>query len=252
MSPITTIDAPTEEVAAILKVKTVGLLVLEIYDSNLTTINEQLQKKTKQGPEFFRNSPVLLDFRDFTGDITSDWLNDLNRMVASHHFVPVGITGAPESLEKSARTRGIAVWPAKKPMQSTQESQEKTDRPPKESAKQTSGKSYQPTMIVHQTVRSGQRIYAEGGDLIVMSSVNTGAEIMADGHIHVYGNLRGRALAGVTGRQEARIFCHHLQADLVAIAGYYTIHEDIPENRRNTAVQISLEQERLNIDPLIP
>ncbi|WP_163335755.1 septum site-determining protein MinC [Desulfopila sp. IMCC35008] len=251
MSPITP-EAPTEEVAAALKVKTVSLLVLEIYESNLVTINGQLQEKAKQGPDFFRSAPVLFDFKDFPEDIDGDWLDDLYRMVTSHQFVPVGITGAPESLENSARIRGIAVWPSKKPMRSTPESQPTTPRPLQGSSEQTSGQSYQPTMIVHQTVRSGQRIYAQGGDLIVLSSVNTGAEIMADGHIHVYGNLRGRALAGVTGWQEARIFCHDLQADLVAIAGYYTIHEDIPENRRNTAVQISLQQESLNINPLIP
>lgn len=251
MSPITP-DSPAEDVPAALKVQTFGLLVLEIYDNNLVTISRHLQEKAKQGPNFFRNSPVLLDLTHLTTDIDDGWLDELNRMVASHHFIPVGITGAPESLEKKARTKGIAVWPAKQMSRPVPQSQKTTTRSPQETIDKISAKNHQPARIVNQTVRSGQRIYAQGGDLIVRASVNTGAEIMADGHIHVYGNLRGRALAGVNGWQDARIFCHDLQADLVAIAGYYTIHEDIAENRRNTAVQISLQQERLNIDPLIP
>lgn len=104
------------------------------------------------------------------------------------------------------------------------------------------------TLVIRQPVRSGQKVYARGGDLIVLSSVNTGAEILADGHIHVYGTLRGRALAGVQGREDARIFCKNLQADLVAIAGFYLTNEDLPAEKRNTAVHIRLQGESLEIE----
>ena len=86
-----------------------------------------------------------------------------------------------------------------------------------------------------------------GGDLIVFSSVSNGAEILADGHIHVYGPLRGRALAGVLGDKDARIFCKSLEAELISIAGHYRIYEDLKDSHWKQAVCIQLQDERLNI-----
>ena len=104
-------------------------------------------------------------------------------------------------------------------------------------------------MITHP-VRSGQRIYAAGGDLIVVASVSSGAELLADGNIHVYGALRGRALAGVTGDTSRRIFCYDLQAELVAIAGRYRVSEDIAPSTRGRPVQVLLQDRTLCIDEL--
>ena len=106
------------------------------------------------------------------------------------------------------------------------------------------------TKMVDQPVRSGQRIYAAGGDLIVMAQVSPGAEIMADGHIHVYGSLKGRALAGVQGNLAARIFCSDLQAQLVAIGGHYRTSEDTDDTMRGKLVQVYLQDDALIIDPL--
>jgi septum site-determining protein MinC len=99
-------------------------------------------------------------------------------------------------------------------------------------------------------VRSGQRIYAAGGDLSVVAAVSSGAELMADGNVHVYGPLRGRALAGMKGNTEARIFCQDLQAELVSIAGHYRISENIPPELRGMPVQIYLDQKILRIERL--
>ncbi|GAA5127905.1 septum site-determining protein MinC [Alloalcanivorax gelatiniphagus] len=96
------------------------------------------------------------------------------------------------------------------------------------------------TLLVEQPVRSGQQIYSRG-DLIVLAPVSTGAELLAEGHIHVYNTLRGRALAGVRGDTSARIFCQDLDAELVSIAGHYRVAEDLPDNRRRKAVQITLD-----------
>ena len=96
------------------------------------------------------------------------------------------------------------------------------------------------TLVIDQPVRSGQQIYSRG-DLIVLAPVSTGAELLAEGHIHVYNTLRGRALAGVRGDQSARIFCQKLDAELVSIAGIYRVAEDLPEQHRKQAVHITLD-----------
>ncbi len=104
--------------------------------------------------------------------------------------------------------------------------------------------------LMRRPVRSGQQVYARDTDLIVMGQVGPGAEVIADNHIHIYGPLRGRALCGVTGNTEARIFCQSLEAELVSVAGNYRVLESIPEDLRGKPAQIWLDEERLNIEPL--
>ena len=104
--------------------------------------------------------------------------------------------------------------------------------------------------IVTTPVRSGQQIYAAGGDLIVTAAVSAGAELLADGNIHVYGALRGRALAGVKGNQGARIFCHSLEAELVSIAGQYRISEDLQKTEWQKSCQIYLADGKMKIQAL--
>jgi len=106
------------------------------------------------------------------------------------------------------------------------------------------------TTLITQPIRSGQRIYA-AGDLVILSQVSAGAEIMAEGNIHVYNTLRGRALAGVRGNSEARIFCFDLQAELISIAGNYKISEDLDESVRNKPVQIYLQDQALIIKDIV-
>ena len=96
------------------------------------------------------------------------------------------------------------------------------------------------TRIVTEPVRSGTQIYARGGDLIVTAAVSAGAEVMADGNIHVYGRLRGRALAGAAGDTAARIFCTRLEAELVSIAGRYLVSEQLPAEYQGGPAQIAL------------
>ena len=105
------------------------------------------------------------------------------------------------------------------------------------------------TLVVDQPVRSGQQVYSRG-DLIVLAPVSTGAELMAEGNIHVYSKLRGRALAGVRGDGSARIFCQQLNAELVSIAGHYRVAEDLPEAHRNRAVYLSLDGDAMQFTAL--
>jgi len=101
--------------------------------------------------------------------------------------------------------------------------------------------------LITQPVRSGQQIHASQGDLTVLASVSPGAELLADGNIHVYGRLQGRALAGINGNQEARIFCQTLSAELVSIAGYYWTHEDLEQHSKKEHVFICLQNQQLHI-----
>jgi len=105
-------------------------------------------------------------------------------------------------------------------------------------------------VVVNQPVRSGQVVYAQNADLVVLAPVNPGAQVIADGHIHIYAPLRGRAVAGMQGLLGARIFCQRLEAELVAISGAYVMAEDIPQDRRGRPAQIYLEGGECRIAPL--
>ncbi|MDB5379587.1 MAG: septum site-determining protein MinC, partial [Rubritepida sp.] len=106
------------------------------------------------------------------------------------------------------------------------------------------------TMLITQAVRAGQRIYAQGGDLIIVGSVNAGSEVIADGNIHIYGSLRGRAVAGASEDSEARIFAQNFDPELVAISGFYAVREGLSATPIGRGVQVRLEGEQLRFDPL--
>ncbi|WP_207486017.1 septum site-determining protein MinC [Arenibaculum pallidiluteum] len=105
-------------------------------------------------------------------------------------------------------------------------------------------------LVVSEPIRSGRQVYAARGDLVVLGPVSPGAELLADGNIHVYGPLRGRALAGLSGDRNARIFCQSLEAEMVSIAGLYRISEDMDPAVQRKPVQIWLDEGYLRIDPL--
>ena len=108
-----------------------------------------------------------------------------------------------------------------------------------------------PTVYVDKPLRSGQQVYAKGADLVVLAAVNHGAEVIADGSIHVYAPLRGKAIAGARGNAQARIFAQQLEAELIAIAGIYRTSENpLPDNVRGKAAQVRLDGEKLLMEPL--
>ena len=107
------------------------------------------------------------------------------------------------------------------------------------------------TMVIDKPLRSGQRVYARGCDLVVMAMVNAGAEVIADGHIHAYAPLRGRVMAGARGNTDARIFALNLEAELISIAGIYRTSETpLPDEVRGKPAQVRLDGEKLLIQPL--
>jgi septum site-determining protein MinC len=223
-----------------IKAGSITVPILRLYTTNLDLIGTQLEQKLGRAPDFFRNAPVIIDIGEL-GAAAGDILNfaELARLIRERDLVPVGVRGGPPEQQAAARAAHLAVLSELKP-------------PPSAPAAAAGGNRPSATRMIIQPVRSGQRIYAPGGDLIVMAQVSPGAEIMADGNIHVYASLRGRALAGVQGDIEARIFCSDLQAELVAIGGHYQISENLDASLRGRPIQVYLKDNALIIDPLQP
>lgn len=149
-------------------------------------------------------------------------------------------------LTEPALARGIAVLPADQPMQRIVPTEPVApvaapvpDLPPPTVA----GAAPAPLLIHHETIRTGQQLLSEQGDIVLTADMNSGSELIAMGNVHVYGTVRGRIIAGASGQAQARIFCQKLEAELVSIAGTYCVADDIPQEFWGTAVQISLNDE---------
>lgn len=223
---------------------TFTLLVVQVVDLRDPGFFSQLADKIAQAPTFFQNAPVVLDLQGLS-DSGPFPFGELVRGLRQHQLTPVGVQNGTEEQNRAAVEAGLSVFPVWRSAPADDRAELSVDPAPK-AAGGGGGKS----MVVTQPIRSGKEVYARDGDLVVMTTVSTGAELLADGHVHVYGRLRGRAHAGVTGDQTARIFCQSLDAELVSVAGHWRVREDIPETLIGRAVQIFLEGDRLMIEPL--
>jgi septum site-determining protein MinC len=224
------------------------LTVLHLRSADLPAVDAQLAEKVRQAPEFFRSVPLVLDLEAMAGAPDLD-LAALADLLRRHNFVPVGVRNAAAEQQEAAIAAGLGVLPKS---QGRAEQRAKTE--PKAASAPTKAEPVPhappPSRLIDHPVRSGQQVYAQGGDLVVVAAVSPGAELLADGHIHVYGVLRGRALAGVRGDTSARIFCQGLEADLISVAGHYRVMEEIEPGLRDRPVQIYLEADRLKVQPL--
>lgn len=257
-----------QESAIELKGSVFTLSVLRIHSSALDVIETQLASRLSKSPQFFINAPIVIDL-EAVRDISSPL--DFHRFVVvlrARHLFPVGVQNGSPLQNEAAMAAGLAVLKgramikelpdADPPMKSSpgalsaeEEGTECAVTAPKPVSSQSVPAHAANTKIVQQAVRSGQRVMAHNGDLIVLAAVNAGAEIIAGGNIHVYAPLRGRALAGVSGDSGARIFCHQFEAELVAIAGNYRVFDDgPPAELRGKAVQVFLDGEQLIVAPL--
>lgn len=232
------------------------LTALQLLSTSLELLEEQLDEKLLQAPKFFHNAPIVIDLVKVNRPECSINFRLLKEILMSRHLIPVGIKNGNASQNEEAGQLKLALLQdtAKEKSQVTQPSNQielKTHSySPEES--QATEETFQSnnTRVITEPVRSGQQIYVRGGDLIVLAPVSHGAELLADGHIHVYATLRGRALAGVTGNTNARIFCQSLEAELISIAGQYKISEDIEKSHWQKYVDIYLVDGRLNIRTL--
>lgn len=265
-------DQTTNGSAIEIKGSVFTLPVLKICTTDIDQVDKALKTHLAQSLSFFKNAPIVIDLErtkqmqppmDFTA---------LTALLRDQQLVPVAVQKGSLEQHLEAEKAGLAILTgqsAKSKQQdidsgavSDRQSGRNTtgDSPVAESASATvtqpevpasAGGGAHTAKMVTQPIRSGQRIYARDGDLIVLAAVNAGAEVMADGNIHIYAPLRGRALAGVKGNENARIFCHSMEAELIAIAGTYRVFEDqVPKEIYQQSVQICLRGEQLDIMPI--
>ena len=216
----------------------VTLFTIPLTNSNLPNLSQELDDKINQAPNFFHFAPIILDLQALRQAESID-LPAVMATLKEKKLVPVGVRGANKALKEAAIAAGLALFPDVKTVLP------RTDIiPPVSPPEEVLGS---PTRLITQPVRSGQQIYVPRGDLIILGAVSSGAEVLADGHIHIYGPLRGRALAGVMGDKGALIFCKSLEAELVSVAGKYRASEDLKETHWKKSVIIQLQEGRLNI-----
>jgi septum site-determining protein MinC len=242
---------PYKPFALEFKSSTFSVPVLVLSSDDLVIIEQQLQEKISLAPEFFRNSPLVLDLQEINKqgyDINIVALSDIIRKAG---LLPIGIRGGNVQQNKQAIELLLPVYSIHSGGVSADTKKPKTIIPvPETKTDIVADVDVTTTTLITQPIRSGQRLYAVG-DLVILAQVSAGAEIMAEGNIHVYNTLRGRALAGVLGNTEARIFCFDLQAELISIAGNYKVSEDLDETVRNKPVQIYLQDQALIIKDIV-
>ena len=231
-----------------LKGTTFTISVLHLSDGNPDRIRQLLEAKVAQAPQFFNCAPLVLNVERL--EAIPDF-EQLRELVESEDFVLVGITGArDEAMKTAAKAAGLAVMVSGKSRKAEPEPTPPVPEPkPVEAAPVSPVPAPVEASKVHVgPVRSGQQIYAAGTSLVVLGSVSPGAEVIADDSIHVYGALRGRAIAGAKGNPKARIYCQQLQAELLSIAGTFQLSDALPAGLIQEPVHIRLDNEQLRID----
>lgn len=244
-----------------IKIATVVAAVVILRDFDLAAIEAAMREITGGTSDYFDNELAAVDVSACDlADSAIDWVA-LIALFKSHSLNLVAVRGARPEMEQAILAQGLSLDASVKPRGAAQEESEPQpvavqSEPEPPAAAQPAPSPEQPavasaparsTMIVDTPVRSGQRIYARGSDLVVTAIVNPGAELIADGSIHIYAPLRGRALAGASGDASSRIFSMSMEAELVSIAGMYrTFEEGWPKELAKKAVQVSLAGDRID------
>jgi septum site-determining protein MinC len=250
-----------------IKISTVVAVAALLGDTDLAKVSAALSQVTGGTPDYFEDEFTVIDLGNLLAPPVPGSIAwpELIALFRSHRLNPVAVRNAPESLEDEIRAFGLSIdgmdqsrtfelTPPPSPPQA-ELSAAVTPAPtpvpkpvPAQVAETAAATPSVVTKVIDTPVRSGQRVYARGGDLVVMATVNPGAEVIADGSIHVYAPLRGRALAGAAGSADARIIATSMEAELVSIGGVYRTFEDgWPKELKGQAVQVLLQDERLEL-----
>ena len=220
-----------------LKGSMAAFTVLDLSVYHPERFARQLAKTTAQAPKFFRQAPVIISLEKLdANDLPIDVLLSQCREFG---LEPLAFRGG-ENWREAVEKTGLSLLSPN--LESRKVAQ---DNGASSSAKNPNRPAQ--SKVIKLPVRSGQQVYAPGTDLIVLAPVSQGAEILADGNIHVYGPLRGRALAGVTGDTQARIFCQSLEAELISIGGVFMLSEDLQQNVWKQPVQAYLDEGHLHV-----
>lgn len=217
------------------------MTVLQLSDLDSHALHEQISQRQEEAAQWLQDAPVVLDLAPGVKAESVAMMSAVDTL----RGLDVNLVALARSDQMDADMASmvglgtISLSGGRDVPRRTE-----TSNAPKETT--TAAAS---TQVIDQPVRSGQQVYSRG-DLIVLAPVSTGAELMAEGNIHVYNTLRGRALAGVRGNNQARVFCQKLDAELVSIAGHYRVAEDLPDEYRNQAVHVSLHGEAMQFTAL--
>jgi len=254
------VQIPDYEQAGELKIGQVGIANLRVRNLDVDKLKLEMQERVARAPKLFERAAVILDFGGLTKCPDAKTVNALLDALKSAGVLPVAIaygTSAIEELSVQVSLPLLAKFRASYESQTAEAPTPEAKKPARKAEPEVEkpapaavpAKS-EPGLMQTQPVRSGQQIYAQNKDITVMATVGAGAEVIADGSIHIYGALRGRALAGANDNVNARIFCREFHAELVAIAGHYKVLEEIPKNLLGKAVQIYLDKDQLRIEEL--
>src|SRR5215470_14341875 len=225
-----------------------SLTVLRLRTSDIDAIEADLVEKIRPFPQIFNAAPVVVDAAFLDGK-PLPW-EAIARILRASKLVPVAAANVPAAETDPAVSAGFGIVQLGSRLKSFD------PEPDAPSPVPAAGSSpvlvpvpLEPVLVV-QPVRGGQVVYARGVDLVARAPVNAGAQVIADGCIHVWAPLRGRALAGALGKKDARIFCLSLEAELVSVAGEYVLADEIPDALRGRPAQVFLDGERVRIAPL--
>ncbi len=234
-----------------------NMLVLRLLDPRAEAVVPALGDQFRRAPGFLRFAPIVLGLGDLDVPASEVDFAGLIAGLRALEIVPIGTSGGTPELRNAAMSHGLPPLRlagkegADIPLTPAAEAEAVVVPPPPPPAAPEAAPGIQrPTMVIETPVRAGQRIWAQGSDLIVLSTVNAGAEVIADGNVHVYGALRGRAIAGGGNNMEARIFALNFDPELVSIAGFYAVRDGIGKGLIGRAMQVRLTGEQMRFDPL--
>ena len=237
-------------------------VVIKLTGAVDATFFGALEALMRQAPHFFVNAPLVIDLADAPEMRDKSDFIKLVRDMRARRLSVIGVQNGSADQDIAAFGAGLICLQGGRDApverggrQAEAETREVAADPARAVAAlvtrpEAEAGGEPATLVVTEPVRSGQRIFADRGDLVVLAAVSSGAELIAHGNIHVYGALRGRALAGVNGDKTARIFCQSLEAELVAIAGLYRASDDIDPTVRRGRVQAFLRDDTLCFEPL--
>ena len=215
------------------------LVAFQLKSMDLQAVAQALQAQLGESPDFFDQDPVLIDLDSLPEQTGTLDVAALMALLAKHQLRPVAIkTSQPEWLQ-AARQAGLVLGDD---VRIRRQAPAAAVQMPAPTPAPKTATALADAMVLDKPLRSGQQVYAKGRDLIVLAMVNPGAEVLADGHIHIYAPLRGKAIAGARGFSGARIFAQSMDPELISIAGVYRTSENpLPADVRGQAAQVSLQ-----------
>jgi septum site-determining protein MinC len=243
-------DASAARTRAVFEFKsaTLPLIAVILKTADLGVLAEALDAQLADSPDSFDQEPVVIDLSQLEQSDAAAGLDfpALRALLARHQTQPIAVRGGSDAQNAAARAAGLSVTampvpPAPSPRPAPPPAEAPQPQIVREVPVPANG-----TLVIDKPLRSGQQVYARGGDVVVTAVVSFGAEVIADGNVHVYAPLRGKAIAGARGNTEARIFTTCMEAQLVAIAGIYrTAEVALPAEVAGKAAQISLDGKKI-------